>query len=87
MLMSSSETVVANDLCECVICMGECFEILNILVEVLRYRAQSRGPMGPSHQYFNTPKPFQTFSVTQGLLYVIFLPEMLSDSSRLILTI
>jgi len=20
--------------------------------------------MGPSHQYFNTPKPFQTFSVT-----------------------
>jgi len=46
MLMSSSETVVANDLCECVICMGECFEILNILVEVLRYRTQSRGPWG-----------------------------------------
>ena len=64
--------------------MGESFEILNILVEVL-VQGKGHGSMGPSHQYFkNTPKPFEMFSVThlkaRPTKYVIFLPEIVSDS-------
>jgi len=69
--------------------MGECFEIMNILVEVLRYKAQSRGPWGIHISISKSlQSPFSSLVwhiKKQCLLVVIFLPEMLSDS-RLILT-
>ena len=46
--------------------MGECFEILNILVEVL-VLGKGQGSMGPSRQYLktNTAQPFQMVSMTR----------------------
>ena len=70
--------------------LGECFEILNILVEVL-VLGKGQGSMGLHIIILKTPQSFFRWLVwhikKQALLYVIFLPELLSASSSLILTI